>query len=66
MAKEKFCSPEKYSILIPYKDFVKLVDAANRIEEMEKLYKRMDERMAAMQNIYSEILEKVAEINRYL
>ena len=66
MKRENFCSPEKYSILIPYKDFEKLIQMATRVEEMEKLCKRMDERNAAMYNLYSELLEKVAEINRLL
>lgn len=39
---------------------------ANKFEEMERLVKRMDERCARMQLLYSELLEKVAEINRYL
>ena len=66
MKKEKFCDPSNYSVLIPYKDLEILMQCANKIEEMERLVKRMDERCARMQLLYSELLEKVAEINRYL
>lgn len=54
------------SVIIPYKDFEKLIECGNRIDEMEKLYKHMDERYVAMMEIYREILDKVAEIYRYL
>ena len=64
--KEKLCSPEKYSILIPYKDFEKLIQMATRIEEIEAHCKRMEERNSAMHSMYVELLEKVAEINRLL
>lgn len=54
------------SVIIPYRELEKLLECGKRIEEMERLYKRMDERYAAMMAIYSEILEKVDEINHYL
>lgn len=66
MAKKEFCSPENYSIVIPYKDFEKMVESARKIEQIEATCKRMEERNAAMQNMYSELLQKVAELNRYL
>lgn len=66
MKKEKFCDPSNYSVLIPYRDLEKLMQSANKIEEIEKLAKRIEERCARMQLLYSEVLEKVAEIDRYL
>lgn len=66
MAKEKFCSPDRYSILIPYKDFVKLVEAAERMTQTEKQMKRLEEQLGALRGLYSELLEKVTELNRYI
>lgn len=63
---EKFCSPENYSIIIPYKDFAKLMELPQIIDDMNQKVKRMEERNAAMYNMYSELLEKMAEINRLL
>lgn len=66
MKNENFCAPQNFSVLIPYKDLEKLIEFANKYEQMERLVKRMDERCARMQLLYSEILEKVAEMDRYL
>ena len=66
MKNENFCAPQNISVLIPYKDLEKLIEFANKYEQLERLAKRMDERCARMQLLYSEILEKVAEMDRYL
>ena len=66
MKNDNFCAPQNISVLIPYKDLEKLIEFANKYEQMERLVKRMDERCARMQLLYSEILEKVAEMDRYL
>ena len=63
---EKFCSPENYSILIPYRDFENLVNMAAEFEEMKRLYAKMEERLAANQNMFSEVLEKVGDIYKLL
>lgn len=66
MGKKDFCSPEKLSVIIPYKDYEKLVKAALSVEDFEATLKRIDERNAAMHQMYVEILEKVAELNRLI
>ncbi len=66
MKKQDFCCVENYSVLIPYKDLEILVQSANKIAHIEQLLKQSEMRCAAMQNMYSELLKKVAEINRYL
>lgn len=66
MAKKDFCCTDNYSILIPYKDFVKLVDAANKIDEMNNHIMEMAKRYDAMQSMYRECLDKLGEINRLL
>ena len=65
MKRENICNIDHYSVLIPYKDLEKMLQCSNRIEEIERLAKRIEERCACMQHLYSEILEKVAEMERY-
>ena len=43
MADSEFCCVDNYSVLIPYKDLVKLVEIAKYVEVMEQRYKRMEE-----------------------
>lgn len=63
MSKSKnFCDPEKISVIVPYKDFVKLLDMANNYAEVERRTKRVEEKMGAMMGIYTEILDVVREI----
>lgn len=66
MTKKQNSSFNNISVIIPYRDLENLLNSAQKIEEMEKRYKRMDERYAAMRLMYLELLEKVAEIDRYL
>lgn len=66
MAAEKFCSVDNYSVLIPYKDLEKLVNLAQTNEEILRQVEAANERCAAMQMMYGELLEKVAEIKRML
>lgn len=46
MKKESICNIEHYSVLIPYKDLEKMLQCTNRIEEIERFAKRIDERYA--------------------
>lgn len=66
MGKKDFCSPENFSVLIPYKDLENLLKVASSIDEMKATIRRLDERNAALQSMYAELLEKITEINRYL
>ena len=66
MPKKKNDSVSQLSVIIPYRDFENLMNLARSFEEMEKRCKRIDERCARMQLQYVELLEKCAEINRYL
>lgn len=59
-------STSEISVIIPYRDFENLLNSAKRIEEMERHCKRIEERCAAMHLMYVELLEKIAEIDRYL
>lgn len=66
MPKRKNNISDEISVIIPYRELEKMLNATNQIDEIEKRYKRIEERLAAMQNLYLEILEKVVEIDRYL
>lgn len=66
MAKQDFCCVGDYQIIIPYRDFEKMVQSANKIEHIEKMYATMEQRYTAMQELYREALQKIAEINRLL
>lgn len=66
MSKQDFCSPANYSVLIPYRDLERFALMADKMDEMSKAVKRMEERNAAMNLMYSEMLEKIAEIKQLL
>lgn len=66
LKKDNFCCVDNFSVIIPYRELEKMLQSANKIEHIETLVKRVDERCAAMHLMYSEILEKVAEIYRFL
>lgn len=64
--KEKLCDPQDYSILIPYKDFENLVGIARKYDDILKIVEHQDAQLVAMRQMFSECLEKIAEIDRYL
>ena len=66
MAKRDFSGVSNYQVIIPYKDLVKFCELATQMDEMEKLIKRIDERSSALQSMYTELLEKIQEMDRYL
>ena len=66
VADEKFCCADKYSVLIPYSDLVKLVDVANKVESIELQYNRLQEQYAAIRGMFSECLQKIAEIRDFV
>ena len=66
MADSEFCCVDNYSVLIPYKDLVKLVEIAKYVEVMEQRYKRMEEQYAAMRGMFSECLDMIREIREFV
>lgn len=66
MVDENFCCPENYSVIIPYKDFVKMVEMAKKVEHIEKQYTRLQEQYAAIRGMFSECLEKIKEIRDFV
>lgn len=63
---EKFCCPENYSVLVPYSDFVKMMEMGTKIDEMHTMFDTLCKQYAAMKIMHAEMLEKIDEINHYL
>lgn len=66
MNKNNFCCVDNFSVIIPYRDLETMLESSNKIAHIESIAKHMEERVAAMQLLYSEMLEKIREIDRYL
>ena len=66
MADNQFCCAENYSVLIPYADLVKLVDVAKKVESIELQYARLQDQYAAIRGMFSECLQKIAEIRDFV
>ena len=61
-----FCSVENYQVLIPYKDLVKMVEIAQKVEQIELQYNRLQEQYTAIQGMFSECLTKIKEIRDFV
>lgn len=66
MPDNEFCSVENYSVLIPYRDLVKIVEMAKEVEVIKAQYARLQDQYAAIRGMFSECLDKIAEIKDYV
>lgn len=66
MAEDQFCCVDNYSVLIPYKDLVKLVEVAKKVEVIEEQYARLQEQYTAIRGMFSECLDKISEIRDFV
>ena len=66
MSKKRCEITQRFAAIIPYDDLENLLEAAQKIEDLEKKYQHMEKKYIAMLQLYREVLEKVNEINRYL
>lgn len=66
MSKDDFCSVENYSVLIPYRDLVKITEMAQKVEVIEAQYNRLQEQYTAIRGMFSECLETVREIRNFV
>lgn len=53
-------------VVIPYSEYEKVVKMAQKLEEMDRVIKRMDEQYSAIRGMFSECLEKIREIQRFV
>lgn len=63
---DQFCSPEKYQVLIPYSDLVRMVEMAKEMEEIKKQMQHIDEQYTAIRGMFSECLEKIKDIRDFV
>ena len=63
---DKFCSPDKIQVILPYSDLVKMVEMGKKMEEMEKQLKHIDEQYTAIRGMFSECLEKIKDIRDFV
>lgn len=66
LPKKDFCCVDTFSVLIPYRDLERLLETANKMQFFQDQLARTNEQLTALRIMYSEALEKIAEINRYL
>lgn len=66
MAKSDFCCAENFSVLIPYRDLEKLLQTANKLTEFQDRLHRTERQLDALRVMYTEAIEKIGEIQRYL
>lgn len=61
-----FCSADNYSVLIPYKDLEALLKIARNYDNLDRKVQRIEKQLDALRGMYSDALERIAEINKYL
>lgn len=66
MPEDKFCCVENYSVLIPYRDLVKIAEMAKEVELIKAQYDRLQDQYAAIRGMFSECLDKIAEIRDFV
>lgn len=64
--KEEFCCPENYSVLIPYRDLVKIAEMAKEVESIKLQHKRLEDQYAAIRGMFSECLDTIREIREFV
>lgn len=64
--KENLCCVENYSVLIPYRDLVKIAEMAQKVEVIESKYDRLLEQYTAIRGMFSECLDKIKEIQEFV
>ena len=66
LSKQDFCCVDNFSVMIPYRELEKLLEVANKMQYFQDRLHRTEEQLLALRVMYTEALEKIAEINRYL
>ena len=66
MPDKDFCCAENYSVLIPYRDLVKIAEMAQKVEVIESKYDRLLDQYTAIRGMFLECLDKIGEIQRFV
>lgn len=66
MAEKEFCCVGNFPVLVPYQELEKLLKVAQNQEEILKRCEQTEKRCAAMQNLFSEVLLKLQEVEKMM
>lgn len=66
MPDKEFCCVENYSVLIPYRDLVKIAEMAKEVELIKAQYDRLQDQYTAIRGMFSECLDKIQEIREFV
>lgn len=58
-----FCSTSNYSVVVPYADFVKMIEIINNIDDYRAQISRVSSQLDSLYGLYSDLLSKVAELD---
>ena len=61
-----FCCVDNFPIHIPYKDLENLLQLARNLDSIQLRLERTEEQLEAVRSMYTEALDKIAEIRRIL
>ena len=53
-------------VVIPYSEYEKVVNMANEVIEIKQQYQRLQDQYTAIRGMFTECLEKIAEIRDYV
>lgn len=55
-----------YSLIVPYKDFLELLESARKAGQFEIKMQQLENQLTGLRGLYSQLLEKVGELNRLI
>ena len=56
----------RFQVIIDYRDLVKLLDAAEAVEDLDSKLQHLDDKLEALRRIQTETIEKIAQVERDL
>ena len=70
MVKDKkennFAASPPLQVIIPYSEYEKVVNMAQKVEEIERLYVRLQEQYTAIRGMFSECLMEIRNVKDFV
>lgn len=66
MPDDNFVASEFPMVIIPYKEYEKMINVAREVEVIKAQNVRILEQYTSIRGMFSECLDKIAEIRRYV
>lgn len=66
MSDPKFCGVGNISVVVPYRDLERMILLARNMDSFKDSLSDMDKRVTALRYMYTELLEKVREMEKNL